>query len=64
VGITGKQTGIYPFNTPGGWQIIGRTPVKLFNREEEPPVLLQPGDRIKFHSITADEFEDHQSRNA
>jgi inhibitor of KinA len=63
VGITGKQTGIYPFNTPGGWQIIGRTPLKLFNKEEEQPVLLQPGDRIKFHSITADEFKDYQSRN-
>jgi inhibitor of KinA len=64
VGITGKQTGIYPFNTPGGWQIIGRTPLKLFNKEEEQPVLLQPGNRIKFHSITADEFKDYQSRNA
>jgi inhibitor of KinA len=64
VGITGKQTGIYPFATPGGWQIIGRTPLKLFDREEEQPVLLHPGDRIKFHSITADEFEDYQGRNS
>ena len=64
VGITGKQTGVYPLDTPGGWQIIGRTPMSLFNKEEEHPVFLRPGDRIKFYSITDDEFKDYQSRNS
>jgi inhibitor of KinA len=59
VGIAGKQTGIYPFNSPGGWQIIGRTPLKLFDKEKDEPVLLQPGDEIKFYSITKDEFKDY-----
>ena len=63
VGITGRQTGIYPFSTPGGWQLIGRTPLSIFNKEEENPVLLRAGDRIQFYSITADEFENYQSRN-
>lgn len=56
VGIAGTQTGIYPLDSPGGWQIIGRTPVKLFNKEKNDPVLLQPGDEIEFYSITEDEF--------
>jgi len=64
VGITGKQTGVYPLETPGGWQIIGRTPMKLFDKVEANPALLQPGNRIQFYSITADEFKDYQSRNS
>jgi inhibitor of KinA len=56
VGIAGKQTGIYPLSTPGGWQIIGRTPLKLFDVSSNPPTLLQPGDRVRFRSITAEEF--------
>ncbi len=59
VGIAGKQTGIYPLNSPGGWQIIGKTPVKLFDKEKDDPVLLQPGDEIKFYSITEDEFANY-----
>ena len=64
VGIAGRQTGIYPFKSPGGWQIIGRTPWKLFDKEKVNPVLFKPGDNVKFHSITKDEFEDIKSRNA
>src|ERR1035437_7352362 len=59
VGIAGMQTGIYPLNSPGGWQIIGKTPVKLFNKEKDDPVLLQPGDEIEFYSITKDEFTNY-----
>jgi len=63
VGIAGKQTGIYPLASPGGWNIIGRTPLKLFDSERENPVLLQPGDEISFYSITEDEFADYQGRH-
>lgn len=64
VGIAGKQTGIYPMKSPGGWQIIGRTPVQLFTPTASPPVLLQPGDQIEFFSISEDEFKDYQGRNS
>lgn len=56
VGIAGIQTGIYPLTSPGGWQIIGRTPLQLFNRENENPVLFKAGDEVEFFSITANEF--------
>lgn len=58
VGIAGNQTGVYPLETPGGWQIIGRTPLRLFLPEQSPPTLLQPGDRIRFHPISFEEFKD------
>ncbi|MFT7724689.1 MAG: 5-oxoprolinase subunit PxpB [Roseateles sp.] len=48
VGIGGAQTGIYPLATPGGWQLIGRTPLALFDPQAEPPTLLAPGDRVRF----------------
>lgn len=64
VGIAGAQTGIYPLASPGGWNIIGRTPWKLFNPSKAEPVLLQPGDSVTFVSITEDEFESYQSRTA
>lgn len=48
VGIGGSQTGIYPLPTPGGWQIIGRTDLRLFDPQREPATLLQPGDRVRF----------------
>jgi len=51
VGIAQLQTGIYPFESPAGWQIIGRTDVRLFNPEKEPYSLLQIGDRVEFISI-------------
>ena len=48
VGIGGAQTGVYPRDSPGGWQILGRTPLALFDPARDPPSLLQPGDRVKF----------------
>jgi KipI family sensor histidine kinase inhibitor len=48
VGIAGVQTGIYPCDSPGGWQIIGRTPITLFDSHEIPPALLAPGDSVRF----------------
>ena len=59
VGIAGIQTGIYPLTSPGGWQIIGKTPMKLFDKEKEDAVLLQPGDEINFYSITENEFANY-----
>lgn len=56
VGIAGRQTGIYPFASPGGWQIIGMTPVQLFNRQRKEPTLLQAGDRVQFYPIDKYEF--------
>ena len=56
VGIGGAQTGIYPFATPGGWNLVGRTPLKLFRPDEHPPVLLRAGDRVKFRAIGREEF--------
>jgi inhibitor of KinA len=51
VGIAGRQTGIYPLASPGGWQIIGRTETRLFTPEAENPCLLQPGDEVGFYQI-------------
>jgi KipI family sensor histidine kinase inhibitor len=48
VGLAGAQTGIYPRESPGGWQIIGRTDVRLFDPRHDPPALLAPGDRVRF----------------
>ena len=58
VGIGGAQTGIYPSSTPGGWQIIGRTPIGLFNLEHSPPSFLQAGDSLHFRAISYDEYLD------
>lgn len=58
VGIAGAQTGIYPIATPGGWQIIGRTPIKLFDSKQEIPTIVQAGDRIRFIPITKAQFND------
>ena len=63
IGIAGEQTGIYPLDSPGGWQIIGRTPVRLFARDKTQPVLFSPGDIVKFYPISQDEFKDHKSRD-
>ena len=57
VGIGGVQTGIYPLRSPGGWNLIGRTPLKLFDPTKDPPTLLCPGDRVRFRAITRKEFE-------
>jgi KipI family sensor histidine kinase inhibitor len=56
VGIAQKQTGIYPVASPGGWQIIGRTPVRLFDPRGKPPCYLEMGDRVKFFVITEQEL--------
>jgi inhibitor of KinA len=57
VGIGGTQTGIYPRKSPGGWNIIGRTPLSLFEVQREPPSLLQAGDRVRFRRISREEFD-------
>jgi antagonist of KipI len=56
VGIGGVQTGIYPLETPGGWNLIGRTPLRLFDATRAQPALLRAGDRVRFRPIDADEF--------
>lgn len=58
VGIAGKQTGIYPLETPGGWQIIGQTPLKMFDTNRAQPSLLKAGDEVKFQSIGLEEFNE------
>ncbi len=58
VGLAGAQTGIYPQGSPGGWRIIGRTPVQLFSAMRGKPFLLQPGDRVRFVPIDEAEFHD------
>lgn len=57
VGIAGEQTGIYPFASPGGWQIIGQTPVTLFSPDLSSPCLLQPGDEVQFYPIDLSTFQ-------
>jgi inhibitor of KinA len=57
VGIAQKQTGIYPVTSPGGWQIIGRTPIQLFDPQKNPPSFLEMGDQVKFYSISAEEMQ-------
>ena len=57
VGIAQRQTGIYSVTSPGGWQIIGRTPVQLFDPHDTPPSLLNTGDRVKFFAIAAEEMD-------
>jgi inhibitor of KinA len=57
VGIGGAQTGIYPLRSPGGWNLIGRTPLRLFDPQKNPPTLLRAGDRVRFRKISRDEFE-------
>jgi len=57
VGLAGKQTGIYPQNSPGGWNIIGNCPIPLFNPKLDPPCFVKVGDRIRFHAITKAEHK-------
>ena len=57
VAIGGAQTGIYPLRSPGGWNLIGRTPLHLFDPEKTPPAFLRAGDRVRFRAITREEFE-------
>jgi len=57
VAIAANQTGIYPFEGPGGWYVIGRTPLKMFDKKRSPACILAPGDLIRFKPITVKEFE-------
>lgn len=57
VAIGGVQTGVYPLRSPGGWNIIGRTPLRLFDVTREPAALLRSGDQVRFVAITREEFE-------
>ncbi len=56
VGIAGKQTGVYGVESPGGWRLIGRTPLKMFDPSREPPIPIRPGDVVEFYPIDEDEF--------
>ncbi|MBS0212751.1 MAG: 5-oxoprolinase subunit PxpB [Proteobacteria bacterium] len=62
VGIGGAQTGIYPAAGPGGWRIIGRTPLRLFDPTRHPPCLLQAGDRVRFVAIDAARFAELEAQ--
>ena len=57
VGVAGIQTGIYPMESPGGWQLLGQTPLKIFNKEKAHPCLLQAGDEVQFVYISKTTFE-------
>lgn len=63
VGIAGNQTGIYPLDSPGGWNIIGRTPLNIFDAYAENPSFFQPGDEVKFYSITKEAFDSFDETN-
>lgn len=56
VGIGGSQTGIYPLESPGGWRLLGKTPVRTWDPDRDVPILMQAGDSIRFVEITAAEF--------
>jgi len=62
VGIADRQTGVYPVSTPGGWRLIGRTPVTLFDPARQAMSYLQPGDRVRFQPISQQEFHAYRAR--
>ncbi|MCP4116994.1 MAG: 5-oxoprolinase subunit PxpB [Desulfobacteraceae bacterium] len=64
VGIANNQTGIYPIESPGGWQLIGRCPIKLFDPARKDPILLKAGDLLKFRAIDLDEYHEIKGRQA
>jgi KipI family sensor histidine kinase inhibitor len=61
VAVAGRQTGIYPAALPGGWRILGRTPITLFDPHRDPPSYLAPGDRVRFRVIEESEWSEHAS---
>ena len=61
VGIGGRQTGVYPIESPGGWRIIGRTPLRLFDPSSEAPTAILPGDKVRFVRIEPHKYERGQS---
>jgi len=62
VGIAGEQTGIYPIDDPGGWRIIGKTPLQLYNINNDPPILFKAGEYIKFQPISMEEYRDIENQ--
>ncbi len=62
VGIGGEQTGVYPLETPGGWRIIGRTPVPLYDPDRTPPALLASGDFVRFRPVETEEYREVEDR--
>jgi len=62
VGIAGSQTGIYPMKTPGGWRLIGRTPVKLYQPDRKPHILLKAGNYIRFIPISLEEYNEIEAQ--
>lgn len=60
VAIAGRQSGIYPADLPGGWRIVGRTSVTLFDPRRDPPAYLAPGDRVRFVPVAAAELDRHR----
>lgn len=63
VGIAGAQTGVYPLQSPGGWQLIGRTPLRLFDVNRTPQTLLSAGMRVRFQPMTPEEFTELEARH-
>jgi len=61
VGIAGSQTGVYPFETPGGWRLVGRTPIAMFSARREGSSLLSIGDRVRFVPISRQHFDGLES---
>lgn len=64
VGIAGSQTGVYPVDSPGGWQLIGRTPVRMYDPDRPKPILPEAGQYIKFRAIDRAEYDDIAAREA
>jgi inhibitor of KinA len=62
VGIAGNQTGVYPFATPGGWRLLGRTPIKMFRGDSDGLSLLSIGDRVRFAPIDAQRFAEMEGK--
>ena len=57
VGIGGNQTGVYPMESPGGWRLIGSTPLNFYNPANDPPVLCEAGEYIRFEPVTEQEYQ-------
>ncbi len=57
IGLAGSQTGIYPCDSPGGWKIVGQTPLRVLRKERKIPYLFSPGDELRFYSISREEFD-------
>ena len=62
VGIANNQTGVYPIDSPGGWQLIGKTPIKLYDPTGSPPILLKAGNCLRFKGISREEFQEIAER--